>query len=121
MNITSIKINWSESNEIRDGHVFPSLEEANRFLWRVALKEKGKIGYCKVSYTATFEDGEEYQGRIDVSENDGHCFLEAMKSYVSFYAGKSKPHWMKEEQYESLVKDSRNSAETIEWCARLGI
>lgn len=121
MNITSITIKWSESNQIEDGHVFPSLEEANQFLRRVARDEKGKIGYCKVSYAAQFEDGEVYEGRIDVTENDGHCFLEAMQSFVSFYSGKSKPHWMTPEQYENAVKDSRNSEDIVEWCARLGI
>lgn len=119
--ITSIQILWSESNECPDGQVYYSLDEANAFLRRVARKEKGKIGYCKVKYKATFADGEEYTGRADVTEFEGHCFLEEMRRYISFLAGLARPGHFTEEQYRDYVKDSAGSAEIKEWVARLGV
>lgn len=98
--ITQIKIKWSESNQVADGAVFNSLEDANQVLRRIARDERGKIGYCKVAYCATFEDGEEYDGSIDVTEHENHCFLGAMQSFVKFYLGKANPHWLTQERYK---------------------
>jgi len=121
MKITQITIHWTESNQVAENTVFKSLEEANQVLRRIARDERSKIGYCKVSYSALFEDGEEYTGRIDVTENEGHCFLEAMRNYVSFYLGKKNPHWMTAEQYQEVIKDAVDNPEMIAWGKRLGI
>jgi len=121
--IKQITIHWAESNQVAENTVFKSLEEANQVLRRIGRDEGGKIGYCKVSYSTLFEDGEVYTGRIDVTEHDGHCFLEAMRDYVSFYLGKKKPRWMTEEQYQEVLKgaDKVNDPEMIAWGERLGV
>ena len=121
MNITQITIKWSESNQVADGAVFNCLEDANQVLRRIARGERGKIGYCKVAYCAKFEDGEEYDGRIDVTEYENHCFLEAMRSFVKFHLGKANPHWMTEEQYKEVIGNCPNDPEYIAWGQRLRI
>lgn len=121
MNITQIKIKWSESNQVKDETVFNSLEDANQVLRRIARDERGKIGYCKVAYCAKFEDSEEYDGRIDVTEHENHCFLEAMQSFVKFYLGKANPHWMTAEQYKDVIGNAPNNPEYIAWGKRLGV
>ncbi len=108
-----------------DGKIYNSLEDANQLLAQISREERGKIGYCKVKYTATFEDGETYSGRIDVQgpETDFNpCFLAAMRDYVSFLAGKRKPAHMSEESYRKYIGASGiHGAERVEWLNRLEI
>jgi hypothetical protein len=121
--ITQIEIHWTESNLCPDGRIYNSLEEANRLLAQISREERGKGGYCKVKYTATFEDGETYSGRIDVQgpENDFiPCFLAAMQDYVAFLAGKRKPGHMSEEVYRDYIKGN-DPVEMAEWLERLEI
>ena len=124
--IKSITILWAESNLVKENAVFDSLESANRLLARIANENKGRRGYCKVKYKATFEDGEEYEGRADVHGSDDEqetvsgklCFLEFMRDHVRFIAGLRKPAFYTEADYQQY----RNpSAETLEWVKRLGI
>lgn len=125
--IKEIKIEWAESNLVKDGTTFDHLLKANRILERIAEENMGRAsGYAKVKYTATFADGETYTGRFDVhalgeqqeTSNGALCFLQAMRDFVSFKAGLRKPEWMTDEQYADSIE---RSPEVLEWVKRLGI
>lgn len=124
--IKSITILWAESNLVAENTVFDSLESANRLLAAIANENKGQKGYCKVKYTATFEDGGEYTGRADVHGSDDKqetvsgklCFLEFMQDHVSFISGLRKPDFYTDAQYAQYLNPS---AETLEWVERLGL
>ena len=126
--IKEIRIEWAESNLVKDGTTFDNLLKANRILERIAEENMGRAsGYAKVKYTATFADGETYTGRFDVhalgkkqewTSNGALCFLQAMRDFVSFKAGLCKPEWMSDEQYSESID---RSPEVLEWVERLGI
>ena len=124
--ITEIKIHWAESFLIKEGATFASLAEANQVLEKLAKARKDTGGYTKVAYTATFEDGAQYDGRFDVqaidapqeTSNGALCFLQAMRDFISFKAGMRKPEWMTAEQYSTSVD---RSPEVLEWVARVGL
>ncbi len=125
MKITQIKIHWTESSLCPGEKIFTSLEEANRLVAQISQEERGNIGYCKVKYTATFEDGETYDGRLDVEGPDkdfNPCFLAAMRSFVSFLAGKRKPAYMSEATYQDYIQSNGiHGEERAEWLERLEI
>lgn len=121
--ITEIKINFAESN--LEWGTFQSLLEANIFLARVAEENRGKMGYAKVDFTATFSDGEQYKGRFDVhgtdkeqeTSNGALCFLRSMQDHVEFITGNRQPQHLTAEQYSQFIDRSENA---LEWFARLG-
>lgn len=125
-NITAIEIPRAESNLVDEPKKFDTLDEANLFLTRIAMSNRGTGGgYCKTDFVATFADGETYEGRFDLhaiddkqeTSNGAICLLRHMQDYIEFLAGERKPDHMTEATYADFIDDS---AEVREWFDRLG-
>lgn len=66
-----------------------------------------EMGYDKHDFIVYFQDGETYEGRLDVKQrccpdNDQNV-KEHVNSFMSFYAGIGKPGWMSLENYERAL------------------
>lgn len=62
-------------------------------------------GYDKVDFTITYEDGETYKGRYDLKHHrcETPDLAKHVRGFVSFHAGKQKPAWMTDEEYQRYV------------------
>lgn len=79
--------------------------EANRVLrqWSETAPREG--GYDKCDFTITYEDGETYEGRYDLKHwsCEPPDLAEHVRGFVTFHAGRRKPAWMTDEEYESRL------------------
>jgi hypothetical protein len=109
-----------------------SLDEADRYLRKVACDHSPGGGYSKVKFTAHFADGKTYGGRFDVhhiaEEQETYTgrlsFLDHMRGYLLFMFGERKPSHMTDEEYRNCLKAygaDFSEADKTEWRARLGL
>lgn len=80
--IKSIKTGFSELSYA--GHrTFSTIEEANLFFRKACLLcgEESK-SYFKTDFIITWEDGETYKGRFDISENNKKNLSEHVNQFV---------------------------------------
>ena len=82
--------NWSEADKV--------LEQ-----WSKTAPKDCKT-YDKCDFIINYEDGETYKGRYDLK----HWLCEPpnlawhVRDFVTFHAGKRKPSWMTDKQYEYI-------------------
>jgi len=64
------------------------------------------MGYDKVDFWITFEDGYVYQGRYDLKHylTEFPNLRKHVYDHVSFHAGIRKPHWQTDEQYAQCME-----------------
>lgn len=60
-------------------------------------------GYHKVDFVVTFEDGEQYEGRIDLTRFATVDIAKHMVDYLTFYAGVRRPSNITAESYERFI------------------
>ncbi|WP_086982429.1 LPD25 domain-containing protein [Vibrio aphrogenes] len=102
----TVYINWSESNELNTGEVYPFAEFEKKALSIALTNPLG--GYDKTNVTVTFSDNSQHQCRLDLGcmGNDlgfnDHC--------LSIHAFHQKNHdnpnmsWMQEEHQRELIQ-----------------
>lgn len=83
-----------------------NFSEANEVIkkWARTAPEEGD-GYDKVDFAVTWEDGDVYKGRYDMTQKDTHSanLGEHIKGFVEYYAGLYRPPHLTPEQYEKSV------------------
>jgi hypothetical protein len=109
IHMTSITFKYKEGRTIWDKH-FPvtvhSWDEAQKIMipWIHDAPENG--GYDKLDFRIEYEDGESYEGTIDLKREHlgvpnpvgNHVY-----SFAMFHAGRHLPDWMKEEAYQEIL------------------
>ena len=68
--IESITFNWAESMKLENGTTVKTFKEAQNIIDMLACEHGSNDGYCKTSFTITWEDGRQHEGRIDVQLKD---------------------------------------------------
>lgn len=84
---------------------FSSFVAANRELasWARSAPEGG--GYDKCDFVVTYEDGETYEGRFDLTRDHryGASLEKQMNDFLRFYAGRYCPPHMTHEKYATFL------------------
>lgn len=95
------------------GTVVSSFAEANHVLWQWSATAPN-LGYHKVDFRVTFEDGEVFEGRYDMKPNlEGEGPLEDhIQRFVGFYSGQWRPRWMTAERYAAALAVSGSEFQT---------
>lgn len=74
--------------------------------WSSTAPKAGE-GYDKVDFKVTFEDGETYEGRLDIKHytapNNDLDVAQHIKDTVKYYSGE-RPAWRKEKDYEDSMR-----------------
>lgn len=73
-------------------------------------------GYDKCDFTVTWEDGEQYQGRVDLERkhSTGYDLRRHMREFLRFYTGEARPYHLTPEQYQrALAGDPLGKPEEI--------
>jgi hypothetical protein len=84
----SITITFSESPDFGTPRAFSDFESANTFLRELSRNAPGPHeGYFKTDFTITFEDGETYSGRIDLTNFETPDLGAHVRKFVEFYSG----------------------------------
>lgn len=89
---SSIRFDWSECNLIADNTTVATFAEADKVIRDAAACVPGHC--CKVGFTITYSDGEEYEGRIDVTREHADQLApltQHMRDFVEFSANIRKP------------------------------
>jgi hypothetical protein len=104
--LKSVTFVWSESSVIEDGHTVYSFAEADQVIKQIAAKAPNNGAYHKTSFRIEWEDGQTYEGRIDVQRKHifGYSLSQHVKDYAKYRAGMKKPSNYSQEEYESLLQ-----------------
>lgn len=98
-------------------HAFSTFREAEILLSKWAQTAPKKGGYDKCDFKVTYEDGETYDGRADITHEHrfGYSLSRHMNDFLTFYAGTRCPPHMKQEDYEAfLARERRGGEESIQ-------
>jgi hypothetical protein len=91
--VTKVEILWSEFGPFEKFKPsFPSLLVADVALEQAARMHgpDGDMTYAKTGFRVTWDDGETYEGRIDVNRDS--CSIAAqIRTYVGIYSGEALP------------------------------
>lgn len=123
--LKSITFGFSENsmaNSFLVGKSFKSFRDANLMIGKCAHTAPDTGGYDKTDFTLTFEDGEVYNGRLDMDRKmvGGYGILQKhVRSFLEFYAGKHRPAHLTQEQYDRVLgyHGPDQQAECKEWLA----
>lgn len=99
-----------------------TFDEANDVLRSWARTAPKGGGYDKCDFVVTYDNGDTYSGRFDLTEEHrtGSRLLEDhMRSMVRFYSGNGKPAHMTEERYRTYLA-SEHLAEPIREYVKFG-
>ena len=80
-------------------------QKANNVLFAIALTVEG--GYDKCGFTVTFDDGDTYEGRIDVypcGEGKNETLEEHIRLHCLFHTGQASAPWMGKKRYREFLK-----------------
>ena len=90
-----------------------SLDEANRILKTAAITAPKDGGHHKVDFKVTWEDGEKYEGRYDLTYADTWKpdLGNTIRRFMNFYGGLERPPHMTDEQYEAVVAANEQRAD----------
>jgi hypothetical protein len=88
------------------GLEFDTFEEAQRWLGRQTMfMPEGMLGYNKYDFIASWSDGEEYRGRIDLKkEHTSYDIGDHIKDHAMFMAGLKRPTHMEWAQYLDYLR-----------------
>jgi len=110
--IANVKVEWSESNRLEDGTMFPTLADANVGLRFAAQAAPAGGGYHKTSVVITWADGETYQARIDLVREDAqkaNLIGAHVREFCEFASGrKCPPGWTPERLEQHLAATERH-------------
>lgn len=77
-----IQVYWSESGAIKDGEVY-EFKEFERIAYMAAMAVK--MGYDKTKVRVLFDDGEEYNCRLDLSVVEDRGFQQHCNSFIKWF------------------------------------
>lgn len=84
----SITITFSESPDFETPRTFSDFEGANTFLRDLSRNAPGRDGgYYKTDFKIVFEDGSEFEGRIDLTNFETPDLGVHVRKFVEFYSG----------------------------------
>lgn len=107
--VSKVVIKWSEMGGVPDNKTFTSIDQANQFLKRAFQREYGSRGekfdggYDKTKFMIYFEDGEEYEGRLDISLREdnplkANLIQNHIKSFLNYYLTKDPTRTQKDRE-----------------------
>lgn len=80
-----------------------SIKKANQILSDAAFRKKDNEGYDKTWFTITWEDGETFSGRVDLTKKHiGKPITTYIQDEAKFYLN-GAPYWMAQAQYDGLM------------------
>jgi hypothetical protein len=103
--VKSIRFPFSESAHIDEKLVFQTFEAAANYLGHAAHHAPADGCYDKTDFEVTFEDGEVYKGRVDIThEMVGGCdLLGHMRRHCGFHGGRFVPAHMTTASYRACL------------------
>lgn len=109
--VEKIVFEWSESAEVEDGHTVYSFAEANEVIRKIAKKAPDNGAYDKTKFIITFADGQTYEGRYDVTNQDmfNGDLSKHVIDFAKYSAGIEKPSHMSQSSWESMISDTKDS------------
>lgn len=132
--VRSVRIHRAEGpSHLCKTHTFRTLSEANSFLFHsantVTVYPDCEGGYDKHDFWIEFEDGEAYQGRIDLHhpsyappERIGKHVRDFLRFYGGLLRSEELPRHLKPKDYAHMIAVSgRNSAEYQAWLDRYNL
>lgn len=121
LRLTKIMVNRAEGKHWecikRD---FTSLAEAEAFLRKAAETAPVHGGYDKCDFTLTFSDGQQYDGRIDLTNEHtaGYSISKHVRDVCEFHAGVRCPSHIERSAYENYLQNMvkpEDKAQFINW------
>lgn len=112
INLKEITIHWAEgktSNYDKFPKTYTSYADVNKALLPVLADAKEVDCYNKVKYTAIFEDGEKYEGRLDISTREDNPEIcdnvigKAINSYLNCILKEENIHYKLDEEGKKSV------------------
>lgn len=87
-----------------------SWKEADAIFSEVARTAPTTGGYDKCDFRITFEDGETYEGRMDVKGNpdENETLAQHVGQLARFYAGRRKPDHLNQQQYDDFLAQNES-------------
>jgi hypothetical protein len=104
-----VQVIWSESSRFKDNELIPFADFENR-AFKVAMKVGYGKGYDKTKVNILFDDGNEYQCRLDLAPYDTHGFEHHAKKFISWYEKQQD-----DSSEQDLYADNYNFMKQIEW------
>jgi hypothetical protein len=102
--VSSIRFEWSESAEIKDGQTVSTFEEAEKLIKKAALNSPYDQGYDKTKFIIKWSDGQTYEGRIDIMKKDSFKITplkEHVLSFINYVVSDKETGWYTEEEKEA--------------------
>jgi hypothetical protein len=86
-------------------HICGTWDDADAVLKRMAATAPDSGGYDKTDFRITWEDGETYLGRYDLTRADetGASLGRHVRDFCLFYSGRWRPEHLREAQYRAIV------------------
>ena len=107
---TKIEILFTEAGDDMKG-TFGTWNEADARLVTIIRRSQNLGGaYHKTHFRVTWENGETYEGRIDVDAQTFPSIARHMREYCELHSGRCFPAWRSKEEWESYL-DAYVSAE----------
>ena len=78
---------------------------ANALLLRMSRTAPSGGGYDKTGFKVIYEDGEEYEGRLELTADKTPNIQNHMRSYCEMHTGRYRPAHMTEARYQNYLKD----------------
>lgn len=107
--IVSIRLHVAEGPMAGKTFTVPTFKEGNSILHQVSNSAPTAGGYDKVDFTVTYQDGNEYAGRYDVTHLSRReaplSIADQMRNHLTFHAGLRCPAHMTQEKYEKAIAD----------------
>lgn len=102
-----ITIKWSENEEPLP-RSFSMFEDAEALIRRMRQTAPDDGSYDKTDFEIEFEDGETYQGRIDLERNVAETIAQHCIEFATFYSGrqdsKTLPAHLPPDQYRMVMR-----------------
>ena len=100
-----------------DGDVWQLADDRLRL---AALNEEGRLGYAKIDFTVTYDDGGEYSGRYDLRYHDKDftgLLARHITLFCEWHGGRLADPWIGVPEYRRFMQRSR--AEDVAYFARM--
>lgn len=79
-----VKVYWSESNEFKDDELVP-FKEFEKRCRKIARQTGCNSGYTKTKTLVLFDEGSQYELRLDLAENDDHGFKDRAIKTIAYH------------------------------------
>lgn len=108
-----IKIVWHEGTGDFDGFTTNSWSEFNETLEQIAAQHGSDYGYSKTKFELTWQDGEVYEGRLDVNTKSDKNVGQHILEHLNFYSGQCEdlPKHFTPETYQEYIEGCTTAKE----------